>query len=59
VPSVVIASERLDGETGWRMLAPGDLVHIGTGLAVESVLALPDPPARLISPAGPNPNIDT
>lgn len=59
IPSVVIASEQLDGESGWRMLAPGELVHVGPGLAVESVLALPGPPARLIPLAGHNPNIDT
>jgi predicted glutamine amidotransferase len=59
VPSVVIASERLDGETGWRMLAPGELIHIGPGLNAESVLALPDPPARLIPLPALNPNIDT
>src|ERR1700761_390051 len=27
-PSVLIASERLDGETGWRMLDPGELIHV-------------------------------
>jgi glutamine amidotransferase len=59
VPSVVIASERLDGEAGWRLLAPGELIHVGPGLAVESVLAMPGRPARLIPLSGPNPNIDT
>src|SRR5215468_43568 len=28
LPSVVVASEELDGERGWRMLAPGELVHV-------------------------------
>jgi predicted glutamine amidotransferase len=59
VRSVVIASEDLDGEDGWRMLAPGELVHVGPDLRVRSHIALPRPPARLIPlPAG-NPNIDT
>jgi len=59
VPSVVIASEQLDGESGWRMLAPGELVHVGPDLTVRSEVVLPEPPARLV-PIGPgNPNIDT
>jgi len=57
--SIVIASEELDGETGWRMLAPGELVHITADLAVDSSVVLPDPPARLIPITGQNPNIDT
>jgi predicted glutamine amidotransferase len=57
--SVVVASERLDGETGWRMLAPGELVHVRPDLSVESAVVVPDPPAHLVPlPAG-NPNIDT
>jgi predicted glutamine amidotransferase len=57
--SVVVASEELDGETGWRMLAPGELVHVRPDLSVHSAVVLPQPPARLIRlPAG-NPNIDT
>jgi predicted glutamine amidotransferase len=59
VPSVVVASEELDGESGWRMLAPGELVHVGPDLSVRSEVVLPEPPARLV-PLGPdNPNIDT
>ncbi len=58
-PSVVIASEQMDGESGWRMLAPGELVHVGPDLSVDSAVVLPDAPARLVPlPAG-NPNIDT
>lgn len=65
VPSVVVASEALDGEDGWRMLAPGELLHVGPsgngdpGLAVESAVVIPGPPARPVPlPAG-NPNIDS
>ncbi len=58
-PSVVIASERLDGETGWRMLAPGELVHVRPDLSVESAVVLAGPPARLIPLTGQNPNVDT
>lgn len=57
--SVVIASEELDGESGWRMLAPGELVHVRPDLSVHSEITIPEPPAHLVPlPAG-NPNIDT
>ena len=57
--SVVIASEELDGESGWRMLAPGELVHVRPDLSVHSQIAIPQPPTHLVPlPAG-NPNIDT
>lgn len=42
----VLASEPLDGESGWRMLAPGELVHVRPDLTVESAVVLPDLPAR-------------
>jgi len=58
-PSVVVASEQLDGESGWRMLAPGELVHVRPDLTVRSELVLPEPPARLVPIGGGNPNIDT
>ena len=59
VPSVVVASEELDGEDGWRMLAPGELVHVGPGLDVESAVVIEEPPVHLISIGAENPNIDT
>lgn len=59
LPSVVVASEELDGEHGWRMLASGELVHVRPDLSVESTVVIPEPPAHLVPlPAG-NPNIDT
>src|SRR5579859_1269022 len=58
-PSVVVASERLDGEDSWRMLASGELVHVRPDLTVSSAVLIPEPPARLVPLAGPNPNIDT
>ena len=57
--SVVIASEQLDGESGWRMLAPGELVHVRPDLSVHSQLAIPQPPAHLVPLPADNPNIDT
>jgi predicted glutamine amidotransferase len=59
VPTVVVASEELDGERGWRMLGDGELIHVRPDLSVESAVVIPGPPARLVPlPAG-SPNIDT
>jgi predicted glutamine amidotransferase len=57
--SVVVASEELDGEDGWRMLAPGELVHVGPGLGVESAVVIDEEPAHLMPIGAENPNIDT
>jgi predicted glutamine amidotransferase len=57
--SVVVASEELDGETGWRMLAPGELVHIRPDLSIHSQIVIPEPPAHLVPLPASNPNIDT
>jgi len=59
VPSVIVASEELDGETGWRMLASGELVHVRADLAIESAVVIPGPPAHLVPLPASNPNIDT
>jgi glutamine amidotransferase len=59
LPSVIVASEELDGEHGWRMLAPGELVHVRPDLTVESAVVLPEPPAHLVPLPAANPNIDT
>jgi|SRR6266446_6764989 len=56
--SVVVASEQLDGESGWRMLASGELVHIRPDLTARSAVVIPQPPGRLV-PVGPSPNVDT
>jgi len=58
-PSVVVASEELDGESGWRMLAPGELVHIRPDLSVHSTVVITQPPARLVPLPADNPNFDT
>jgi predicted glutamine amidotransferase len=58
-PSVVVASEQMDGETGWRMLAAGELVHVRPDLSVDSAVVIPGPPARLVPLPTDNPNIDT
>lgn len=59
VPTVVVASEELDGERGWRMLADGELIHVRPDLTVESAIVIAGPPARLVPLPADNPNIDT
>jgi glutamine amidotransferase len=48
-PAVIVASERMDDNPGWRRLAPGELLHVGRDLGVTSHLALPHPPAHLLT----------
>ena len=50
---------QLDGESGWRMLAPGELVHVRPDLSVHTQIAIPQPPAHLVPLPADNPNIDT
>ncbi len=59
VPTVVVASEKLDGERGWRMLADGELIRVRPDLTVESAIVIAEPPARLVPLPADNPNIDT
>jgi predicted glutamine amidotransferase len=43
---VIVASEPMDEDPGWRMLDSGELVHVGPTLEVESMRALTEPPAH-------------
>ncbi|MET0866045.1 MAG: class II glutamine amidotransferase, partial [Nakamurella sp.] len=43
-PSVIIASEPMDGETGWRLLDSGELLHVGADLSISSSNPLPGAP---------------
>ncbi|MEB3068608.1 class II glutamine amidotransferase [[Mycobacterium] vasticus] len=45
-PAVVFATEPMDADTCWRLIAPGELVHVDAGLTITTELAFPDPPAR-------------
>jgi len=58
-PTVLVASEELDGESGWRMLASGELVHVRPDLSVKSAVVIPEPPARLVPLSAGGSNIDT
>jgi len=48
VPATVIASERMDSSPRWRMLDPGELVHVDPELHVTSTMAVTTPPAHMI-----------
>jgi predicted glutamine amidotransferase len=45
-PAVVIASERMDEDAGWRLLEPGELLHVDPELHVTSRVELDQPPAH-------------
>ncbi|MGV4981194.1 class II glutamine amidotransferase [Streptomyces sp. NRAIS4] len=46
VPSAVVASEPMDESPHWRLMEPGELLHVGPDLLVSSRIVLPDPPAH-------------
>lgn len=48
-PAVVIASERMDEHPQWRLLEPGELLHVGPDLRVTRRLLLPDPPSHKLT----------
>ena len=48
-PSVILASEPMDGERGWRRLDSGELLHVAADLTVDTHTLLPDPPAHPLS----------
>jgi predicted glutamine amidotransferase len=45
-PHVVVASERLDDDPGWREVAAGELVHVGPALVVRRSIVRDEPPTR-------------
>ena len=45
-PSVVVASEPMDEDPGWRQLQSGELLHVAGDLAVTGRRVLTDPPAQ-------------
>jgi glutamine amidotransferase len=45
-PAVIVASEPMDEDPGWRLLDPGELVHVPPTLEVESSVPLDGPPAH-------------
>ncbi len=57
-PSVVFATERMDDDPRWSLLAPGELVHVDSALRVTRNLVLPDAPRYPISRADLSPSVE-
>jgi hypothetical protein len=47
-PAVIIASERMDEDPGWQLLEPGELLHVHSGLTVDSTAPFPPVPCHLL-----------
>lgn len=48
-PSVVFASEPMDGDPEWQLLDPGLLVHVDASLTLTTSMILPDPPSHRLT----------
>src|SRR5262249_13126993 len=48
-PSVIIASEPMDDDPGWRLLLPGELLHVDRTLRISSSAPLPATPRHLLT----------
>ncbi len=55
--SVVFATEPMDDDPRWRLLDPGELVHVNAALRVTRGVLLPDPPAHLLRWADLSPRV--
>lgn len=53
-PAVVVASERMDEDPGWRMLRPGELIHVDQDVTVHEHRVLDGPPAHPMSLSHPD-----
>lgn len=47
-PSVVLATEPMNDDPRWRLLHPGELVHIDGDLQINRTMILPGPPRYLL-----------
>jgi len=47
-PSVIIASERMDDDPGWRLLPAGELVHVSADLSIATSSPFRAAPAHLL-----------
>ena len=45
-PAVVVASEPMDEDPGWRSLTPGELLHVDRHLQIHTTIAIEYPPAH-------------
>jgi glutamine amidotransferase len=49
LPAVVVASERMDEDPGWRALREGELLHVDRELKATVTEALSEPPAHRLT----------
>ncbi len=47
-PAVVVASQRMNDNPGWRPLRCGELLHVDEKLDVTSTIVIDEPPAQLL-----------
>ena len=52
LPATVIASQRMDSNPTWRLMEPGELVHVDSQLKVTSTIAVPDAPTKMMELTG-------
>ena len=55
-PAVVVATERMDEDPGWRSIESGELLHIGPDGRAHRKIILPDPPAHRLTLADLDPH---
>jgi glutamine amidotransferase len=48
-PAVVVASERMDDNPDWRLMEPGELLHVAPDLRATRTVALPAAPAHQLT----------
>jgi len=48
-PAVIVASERMDEDAGWRLLESGELVHVDPDLRMTRTRVLERPPAHQLT----------
>lgn len=48
LPATVIASQPMDTNPLWRLLEPGELIHVDANLHVSSTIAVPGTPAHML-----------
>lgn len=49
LPSVVVATERMDEDPGWRPMGSGELLHVGADLSCTTRMAIDSAPARRLT----------
>jgi predicted glutamine amidotransferase len=49
--SVIIASEQMDDDPGWRLLDPGELLHVDSRLTIDTCKPFPPTPRHLLQRA--------